>query len=229
MVRDARGRFVPGAPLDEDMRRRISEAQAARHRRIRLEQDQFAVTEKRCTVCRLVKRVPDDYVMRRRTLKCGEIRVYPSGECRQCGAARREKWKADYIAKHGEEAWRKKQRQHSKGRDKKKRRRYSREYGRMQRMEQGATPRGPWLKYRDEVGSIPGRREKVSSIPFQQWWRSIGPDRRREIVNGSVALDRAVRENLRPDKVNVTKYFLHQISAAADDTQLLTTLSMGRW
>lgn len=221
--RDERGRILPG-PMSSELKEAISQGQIKRHMLAREDQDEFAITQKKCTVCKEWKNVPDDYSMRKRRLKSGIVNHYPAGECLKCANKRRKKWKQDYIDEHGLEAWKKYQRESSANRNKEVRNRYNRERGRLQRLEEGATPRGPWKKYRDEAGGSLGR-EMVSSSKLRQWLESLDADSR-TMINAHPTLLRSVHR-VCYEQENVELGVLDSLATLMGDPGLITLLSNG--
>ncbi len=223
-MRDARGRIIAGSTLPEEHRKAISEGQIRRHMQQRLEVKDAHVEQKRCTQCKEWRKVPDEYVMRKRTLKSGEIRRYAAGECKYCGRERAERWKKDYITKHGEEGWKEKMAEYKRNRDQDKRRRYQREYGRLRRMEDGATPRGPWKRYRDESG---GRVEKIrtSSTLLRIWWENLDEETR-SYINVDQDLSRTIRRYAYED-VNLELTVIDRIVDKLKDPALYQRLAPG--
>lgn len=146
MGRSEDGRFLSGE-MSAELREAISRGQIERHRRQREAlKDAPPITTKICSRCKEPKRVPDDYVMRKRKLKSGDVTRYPSGECNECARKRKQNW-----ADRNRETVRERQRRWNANRDPEHRRRYQRDYQRMQRVLEGVTPRGPWRRYRHEL------------------------------------------------------------------------------
>lgn len=151
--------------LSEEHKRHISEGQAARHLR-NIEAEVAQPDHKRCSgPCGKLKRVPEDFYMRKRRLKCGATRFYPNGECKECAAARTSLYK-EKLRKEGTLSDR--QKKWNKSRDPKALNKYHREWGRIRRALDGATPRGPWKKYRDELEDEEVKIPKVQE--FVDWY-----------------------------------------------------------
>lgn len=222
-VRDPKGRILEGSQLPEGHRQAISRGQIARHLRQRMEVKDAHVDRKKCTKCHQWKDVPADYVMKKRQLKSGEIRRYASGECKQCGRERAEKWKQDYIAKYGEKAWKDKQEEYKRNRNQEKRKQYQREYGRIRRIEQGVTPRGPWKKYRNESG---GRAEKIqmSSTPVRIWWDNLDKETK-AYLNLDESLSRRIK--YARTEPNIEIKLIDRIVDALKDPNLYQVLAPG--
>jgi hypothetical protein len=196
--------------MSEELKEAISRGQIERYRRTEEIVDRDAVKSKVCTVCRTSKRVPEDYVMRKRKLKSGGVRTYPSGECNQCANDRKTRWKEEFIAKHGHEAWLERQRRYNSNRPSEERRRYQREYGRMRRIEEGATPRGPWKIYADESGGRLGYM-MMPAKPFIDFWKTVGQvDRQRVSEN----LRRSVRRAEESEQENIEFSVVDAVSVA---------------
>lgn len=148
--------------MPQEIRDKISRAQIERHRRNR--GNEIAQPDrKRCTKCKRMKIVPDDYQMRKRTLKSGEVRLYPAGECRECSRKRSAEWREKYVLSLPPEQRRKVYRKWSRSRNQAKRRRYQRDYQALQRRQQGIPVRGSWKKYRNQSGPT------VPRDPFVEW------------------------------------------------------------
>jgi hypothetical protein len=229
MPKDEKGRWIKGEPLTQEERDAISRGQIERHKRQRAQQDHFAIDRKRCTQCGEVKRVPDDYYMRKRKLKSGEINIYPPGECKDCSRARADAWKQKYIEEHGLEAWKEKERQWNRGRSPTKRRRYAREYSRLRRIEEGATPKGPWKKYENEVG-MPMSKPKigegiVSAYPFRQWWEGLPAEMKMQLRQDPV-LQRSIHRALN-ESLNISVDTLDNIAIALGDPGIVSLLTRG--
>lgn len=150
------------------------------------------VDQKPCTKCGEWKRVPEDYSMRRRKLADGTTRSYPAPECKACARERAEQWKRDFIAEHGEEAWKAKSRAWNAKRDQEKRRRYDRDYQRMVRAEAGTPKRGPWLKYRNEAPGATEQIVRVDAGPFREWWKSLAPLTKARVYAADVHAQRTI-------------------------------------
>lgn len=171
MTRDDRGRIV-GGPMDQELKDRISAGQVERHRRQRAAVASVDPPDrKRCSNARCKRagkwlRVPDDFYMRRRKLKSGGLRVYPSGECKECSRARADRWKKAL----GPEEAKRRQDGYNAKRDQEKKKRYNREYLRLKAAEAEArgelVRRGPWHRYRDE----PQPRVLVPARAFIRWY-----------------------------------------------------------
>lgn len=143
MPRRPNGTFAPG-PMPQDLKDAISAGQIARHERA--EQQAIAQpTLKRCSQCRRMKRI-DEFPQRTRKLASGKTKKYPAGECLKCNAARsaahREKLRAEGTYAESIKRW-------NAARDPEHRKSYQREYGAIRRRQQGAAPRGPWKRYRE--------------------------------------------------------------------------------
>lgn len=214
------------APLTQEHREAISRGQIERYRRAQKAQDHFAVTSKRCTKCREVKRVPEDYSMRKRVLKSGEIKYYPAGECLSCAGIRREAWKRKFIEEHGIEAWRSKQRLMNASRDPEKKKRYNRQYSRERRREAGVPERGPWKRYRDDTNPT-GKGKKVTAAPALQWWNAQTPSIRQHIRRADESLHVEFHAISRGDRLNIDIVFLDRLSVVMGDPSLVGTLSLG--
>lgn len=100
-----------------------------------------------------------------------------------------------------------------------KRRRYQRELGRMKRIEQGVTPRGPWRKYRQEVGAPVGS-DRVPAGPFIEW-ADANPDEVRAL-RAFPSLDRGVRRVRTQD--NVSLGLVDSVGSALGDPDLVNRL-----
>lgn len=224
-MRDGKGRIIAGSTLPEEHRKAISEGQILRHRRQRLEVKDAHVEQKRCTICKEWRKVPEEYVMRNRTLASGEIRRYAAGECKYCGRKRAERWKKAYITEHGEEAWKEKQKGYQRNRDQQKQRRYQREYGRIKRMEEGAEPRGPWKKYEHESGSKGTKKVFVSSTPLRIWWEAMDTETR-QWINLDESLSRTVRRYAY-ESVNVEIDIIDMLVDRLSDPGLYARLAPG--
>lgn len=171
MERAEAGRFAPGS-MTPELREKISKGQTERHRRQRATMlDAEPVTKKKCSNanCRRAGQwlqVPEDFYMRRRKLKSGGIRIYPSGECKECSRARADAW----IAAKPPEERKKLYAQWNAKRDRKKRNRYQREHQRLTAIEEAEKGerilRGPWKRYRDE----PEPDERVPARGFIKWY-----------------------------------------------------------
>lgn len=192
LERDSRGRII-GGTMDRETKRRISRAQKARHQTQRDMQGPLPskkkCSNKSCDRAGQWLNVPDDFIMQNRRISGGKKRRYPSGECRQCQAKRRKKYRDDFIAEHGIEAWREREKAWNKNRNQEKKRKYNREYQRMKAAGTVANPRGPWKKYQHEVEVRLGR---VPVEPFVEWWLALNGSRPTEAQMGP-ALARAVR------------------------------------
>lgn len=178
--RTRRGRFTRGSMSDE-VKAKISAGQIARHQRQRaLVKDEPKL--KRCTKCRQFKRVPEDYVMRKRVLASGEVRHYPSGECKRCGSERKARW-----VQANRDTVRARQRRYNANRDQLARRAYQRDYQRMQYAEKhpDAIPRGPWKSSQAQDRELE-RRARVNVPAFLQWverWQPELTDSEQRYVN----------------------------------------------
>jgi hypothetical protein len=163
----------PGPPpkkrLSEAHREAISRGQRERHARNHVLAPPLPETTKRCSKCGHVKKVnlidasASDFPIRTRKLVSGERRRYPAGECKMCNNKRAADWRQK-LRDEGRLAA--EQARWNQNRDAEHRRRYQREYQRMQRVEQGVTPRGPWKRYRNETNSPV---VYVSADPFLDW------------------------------------------------------------
>lgn len=157
--------------MDEDNKQAIAEA---RRRQIARDAERTGppLTEgrKRCTKCREMKRWDtenrwrSEFPIRTRKNKVTGTVHYPAGECKVCNAARSAAHRAK-LRREGKLAAA--QRRWNASRDPEARRRYQREYGRMLRAKNGVTPRGPWLKYREEMERTAPR---VAIQPFLEWF-----------------------------------------------------------
>lgn len=210
--------------MSPELKEAISQGQIKRYMLASKDQDEFAVTQKKCTVCLEWKDVPGDYTMRKRKLKSGVIKHYPAGECLKCANDRRKRWKQNYIDKHGLEAWKQYQRESSAGRDKEVRNRYNRERGRLQRLEEGAKPRGPWKKYRDESGGSLGL-VFVSSSKLRQWWESLDVETK-TLIGAHDSISRSIRRACY-EQDNVELCVLDSIATLMGDPNLVSVLSNG--
>lgn len=192
--RDARGRYLPG-PIPDDVRKKISESQIARHERAR----QAAVDKPRLKQCSSADcdrvgqwlRVPEDFYVKRKRLKSGEIVNHPSGQCRHCEAKRRHKWRQEFIAEHGEEEWKKVNKRWNANRDPERTRKIRRESRRINDALIGRykSPRGPLKKYLHELTEpLP----LVPAKPFVDWFLSLNGARPTEDQMGE-SLARNVR------------------------------------
>lgn len=192
LQKDAKGRFQ-SVPMSDEDKQKISEGQLRRYARVREmhlpEPDRKKCSRPDCERRGQWLKVPDDFPMRKRKLKCGEVKRYPAGECKQCNRRRADEWKAKIIREQGLEAWQKLNKRYNDKRDPDHKRRYNREYTRMRRIEQGVTPRGPWKKYRHEVEE---RMKLVPVKPFVEWFQSLNGSTPTEDQMGD-RLSRAVR------------------------------------
>ena len=180
-----------------------------------------AVTHKRCTKCLKYKRVPEDYVMRKRTLKSGEVRKYAAGECKECGALRREKWKQDYIAEHGLEAWRDLQRHYSRKRDKEARKKYNREWW---RMTHGKGTR-VWKRYEHEKDG--GHKyPRVPSRQLRWFWDTEMTEQQKALVRSNENFYRALRRAMY-DQKNVELRAVDELGVMIGRVELISYLYPG--
>jgi hypothetical protein len=62
----------------------------------------------------------------------------------------------------------------------------------MRRIEEGATPRGPWKKYRHESGGRDGV-PRVDAGPFVRWWNEL-PEGAHARVREHTSIHRRLRE-----------------------------------
>lgn len=171
MTRDDHGRILSG-PMDQELKDKISAGQVARHRRQRASvaevdpPDKKKCSNSRCRRAGQWLRVPDDFYMRRRRLKSGGMRVYPSGECKECSRERADKWKKGL----GPEEAKRRQTLYNKQRDRAKQRRYNREHQRLLAIEAAERGervlRGPWKRYTNE----PQPRMLVPARGFIRWY-----------------------------------------------------------
>lgn len=152
MIRNKQGQFVGGRQGAIE-RSAIRNGQIRRHRRQRATLGPRP-NRKKCSQCGEVKNVPDDFPMRKRKLSGGETVRYPAGECKKCAAARNTAWRA----KQSPEDLKAMQDRWNANRNTEDRRRYNREYQRMQARLTGVPERGPWHRYRDEVDDSPDPR-----------------------------------------------------------------------
>lgn len=167
--RDEHGRFT-STPMSTVRKQKISKAQIERHRRQRAQQGP-PPDHKRCSKCNKVKRVPEDYYMRKRKLASGEIGVYPAGECKVCSRARADAWRDSMT----EEERKRKQAEYNQARidkDPDEFRRKQRDWSRDARIRAGVKPRGPWKRYREQESQI-----LVDADPFTEYCRErkLGP------------------------------------------------------
>lgn len=165
-LRDDHGRFT-GAPLPETMKQKISKGQQARHARNDSLFPPLTTGVKKCSACKRIKvyNIEDSslsqFSIKSRNLADGRKRKYPAARCKTCEATRA----AAYKAKLQQEGtYLQKQKEWNKNRNKTKRQRYQREYGAARRRQQGATPRGPWKKYRTT-----DKRVKLNAEPLLRW------------------------------------------------------------
>lgn len=205
--------------MSEEHKAAIGRGQERRHREAREARDpSLEPTSKKCTKCGIRKPL-GDFTMRKYKTKSGEVTRHPAPECRECAAKRRAKWREDYIAEHGEEAYRQLQNRYNKNRDPEKRRRYQREYGRMERMEQGVASRGPWKKYRREVGASTGS-DRVPVEPFVAWIDAT-PEVR-EVLTHNANLARAVNRVRGQERVSIG--LVDQLGTSLGDPDLVNRL-----
>lgn len=168
--RGEHGRILKGGHQPQEVRDKISRSQRERHRRAR-EQLGPPPDRKRCTQCKEWKRVDiedrsqSEFQIRSRKLTTGEIRYYPSGECKECNAARAAAWRE---SKRQEGALSDLQREWNSRRDPEHRKAYQREYQAFLRREQGMEMRGPWKRYRKFALKLD---PKLPIEPFQNWIR----------------------------------------------------------
>ena len=175
MQRDERGRVVSG-PMDASTKHAIKRGRL-RQLRVDAERAGPPLTEgtKRCSQCGetkrwdVAKRDESEFCIRtRRNKSTGKV-LYPAGECKTCtkrrSARHREKLRAEGTLSESQRRW-------NANRDAEARRAYQRQYGRERRALEGATPRGPWKKYRHELES---KVPRVQVAPFIEWfdeWRT---------------------------------------------------------
>jgi hypothetical protein len=222
MPRDGRGRFVAGKPLDEELRRQISEGQIRRHRRAREQCPPIRRGTKPCSKCGerkiydLDNTEQSEFSIRKRKLKTGDT-LYPAGECRECSnaraAAHREKLRAEGTLSEKQKEW-------NSHRDREHRKRYQREYQAQLRRQQGIPVRGPWKRYRDNSHELVDRR------PFMEWleeWQTITGvadrelGRRVQFVDETAEVDAVAGriQQLRKGQGTVTIEFVDLVLVAA--------------
>jgi hypothetical protein len=211
--------------VSEETKEKISRGQAERHRRDREALSDDPLIAKKCSRedCDRAGewlRVPEDFPMRTRTLKDGTKRRYPAGECKRCNRARAERWKAEFVAEHGEDAWKAKWKTWNSKRDREAKRKYDREYQRFLRASNGIEPRGPWKKYRDEVEK---RTETiVPTGPFKDWWKSLSPIVRARAFAKSETVARGIRRVLNNERMSL--FFVDQVGVLTGHPELAIVL-----
>lgn len=174
--RDEKGKFLKGTFLPEPIVKKISEGQIKRHL-LRIKEETDALPSKKkcskkdCSRAGQWLNVPDDFPMRTRKLKSGLSRVYPAGECKRCANVRKIEHKKKYIAKHGIDAWRDKQKVYNSRRNLEHKKVYNRMYQRRMRAKQaGVQTRGPWKRYRHELEP---EAILLPATQFVEWWDSL--------------------------------------------------------
>ena len=210
--RDAKGHYQRG-PMPIEVREKISKSQSARYKRAR-EAAVAEPTRKKCSreSCDRAGewlRVPEDFLMRKRRLKSGEIVVYPSGHCRLCDRERRRQWKEDFIAKYGEEVWKERNKEWNSHRDRERTRKVRREHRRLEDAISGRYPnlRGPWKKYAHELNEpLP----LVPAKPFVDWYLGLNGSRPTESEMGD-NVARAVRRAVYGGKDSVCDVELRRL------------------
>lgn len=156
--------------MSDELKAMISEGQRQRYVRQQLELGPRPVSGiKRCSSCGATKswdielREESEFPIRTRKNVSGEQVLYPAGECKRCNAARaaahRQKLRDEGTLSDKQKEW-------NANRDPEHRKRYQREYGRIQRALAGATPRGPWKRYKHELDA---KRIPVPKGPFLEW------------------------------------------------------------
>jgi hypothetical protein len=226
LQRDSKGRFM-STPMSEEDRQKISEGQVRRHLRQRqqivAEPDRKKCSRPDCPSQGRWLKVPDDFPMRKRKLKCGEVRRYPAGECKLCNRRRADEWKAKIIREQGIEAWRAMNKRWNDKRDKEHKRKYNREYQRIQAALEGRRQRGPWKKYAHELDE---RLKLVPAEPFVQWFQSLNGSTPTESQMGP-RLARAVRRATSGEIQKIHLDIVDEVGVLVGQTYLIHTLYAG--
>lgn len=161
------GAAQKGRKLSDEHKANQSKGQIERYKKARAQ----AVAEpdhKRCTKCKKMMRVPEDYVMKERTLASGETKKYAAGECKFCGrkraAAWREKKKAEGVLAELD----RKYKRNYINKDPERYRRMQRESSAASRRKKGIPEKGGWLKYRDTP-----RQDTLPLEPLSKFMREF--------------------------------------------------------
>ena len=226
LERDAKGRIL-GGTMERETRMKISRAKREQHRRARnsavAQPDRKKCSRADCERAGQWLIVPDDFRMRKRKLKGGEVVVYPAGECNVCARKRADIWRDKFIAEHGEEAWKARVKEWNSRRDREKKNRYNREYGRMRRAEMGMESRGPWRKYRHEMLE---RLKMVPVEPFVKWFQSLNGTSPTEKQLGD-RLARAVRRATSGETKKIRLDIVDDVGVIAGYPHIIHTLYGG--
>lgn len=212
------GTFKPGE-MPQELKEAIGKGQQERWQRITEQEVEVREWKQRCSQCRELKQVKlddrtnSDFSIRRRNNKSGFVRVYPASECKECNRKKAAKWREE---KRQSGELKKMQEKWNGSRDPEARRAYQREYGAIQRRQEGATPRGPWKKYRARSHEV----TRVDATEFLAWYTSIEPGLNPDIEDHKYITKTVTR--IRSSKKNqVTIETLDRILVALDRIDLL--------
>ena len=158
MQRNAKGQFSRGRMTKRE-KAAISKAKIESFKKRKAQHPDVLPDHHKCTRCGEIKRVPEEFSLRKVKLKSGLVHIYPSPECRACALER----SREYRKRFTKEEWRAKEKKWNLTRDQEKRREYQREYDTIRRRKAGAKVRGPWKKYRETTPTL------VDIKPFRKW------------------------------------------------------------
>jgi hypothetical protein len=227
LKRDEKGRYV-GGKHDAATRQKISQGRReAFARQQELQADVPPIEFRRCTRCKKMKSIENDFHKIKRRLRNGQVREYPRSHCKDCSNENIAQWRAA-----NPEAARKKNREASERRRKdperwEKERKYQREYKRMERALKGSSSRGPWKKYRHELEEETS--PMVDGGPFLEFWLSLNGDRPGEDLIGE-SCGRAIRRLMpnattgEPESTRIQEAYVDKVGVVLKRPELLRTL-----